>query len=579
MKLLYIVASAWLARAHATFAALALTVNVSSPVAFAPPHLISLGWEVHWMLSALDNMTADGRVASIMSHLSPAVVRVGGISADWVRYELDNVSYPPPAGPGTPTWFSQPFNMSLGTLGRLDSLLHSAKLSFALDLNELYGRVCNQTSPTNPSDNEWCVGAWDMRNVAALLQRLHDDGAVGGTNVSLFGFELGNELSGHITTATNIDDITAMAQLLRAVWDDAPAPPPLYAPALADCSDPAALSILAALVGVASGFSYHSYPLGGTIDLSKLLNASWLRTGVIPVGGSERCIAAWDAAGGPRSHGLQLWITEAASSYSWQLPPPAQNSVADGYFTLAQYGQYARTGVGIVARWSFNEPNAFATVVQNGTRWDVAADYWLLVAMKALLGPGVLAVAGDAGSDIVAYAQCVLMGVTRRQGSSNSSSSGGTSAADAGGWWRWDLSQVEHPFAGTHPNPSTGAAGMHAQVTAGNGSVVFFYANPSLVRVNVSLTALTSAGGFPLTATPRIDWVFSSPGGDDDLVALAPVLNAFADGGAVLRIAEDGSLPPMPGFYVGAGGSATLSLPPRSQGFSVLLEAAAPACM
>jgi hypothetical protein len=69
--------------------------------------LISLGWEMHWMLSALDNMTSSGgAVSRILSHLSPAVVRVGGISADWVRYELDNQTYPAPSGPPgwTPTW-------------------------------------------------------------------------------------------------------------------------------------------------------------------------------------------------------------------------------------------------------------------------------------------------------------------------------------------------------------------------------------------------------------------------------------------------------------------------------------------
>jgi hypothetical protein len=32
--------------------------------------------------------------------------------------------------------------MSLGTLRRLDGLLHAANLSLVLDLNELFGRTC-----------------------------------------------------------------------------------------------------------------------------------------------------------------------------------------------------------------------------------------------------------------------------------------------------------------------------------------------------------------------------------------------------------------------------------------------------
>lgn len=69
----------------------ALSVNLSAPIAHSPTHLVSLGWELHWMLSALDNMTVpNSPVAAIMSHLAPAVVRVGGICADWARYVLDN---------------------------------------------------------------------------------------------------------------------------------------------------------------------------------------------------------------------------------------------------------------------------------------------------------------------------------------------------------------------------------------------------------------------------------------------------------------------------------------------------------
>ena len=512
------------------------------------------------MLSALDNMTADGRVASIMSHLSPAVVRVGGISADWVRYILDNVTYPPPSGPGVPTWFSEPFNMSLGTLYRLDGLLHTAELAFALDLSELYGRVCNNTNPSDPSGNQWCTGAWDTSNLRALLQRLHDDGAVDSPQTALFAFELGNELTGHISRDTNLQDVATAAGMLASIWKDKTAPPPLYAPAISDASLPDAIPILEALPSIpaVAGFSFHSYPLGnGGAGLApQLLNASWLRSGAL--GSAPPLLSAWSAPGGPRALGLGVWVTEASSSYNWAVPPPGQNSVLNNYYTVAQYGQYSRTGVGVVARWSFNEPNPFATIVQNGSRWDVAADFWVLKAIKALLGPEVLGVSGDEGSGVAAYAYCLVTGATRRGGSGGSED----------GAWRWDLSQVRHPQAGTAPR-SAGASAA-APVAAGNGTVVLMIANPSSTPTNVSLPGLHTA--------PRLDWVFTAPGGPADLASTAPVLNAFDRGGTLLRVAEDGSLPPMPGFYVAPGASQTLVLPPRSQTFSVLLEAAAPAC-
>ncbi len=153
-----------------------------------------------------------------------------------------------------------------------------------------------------------------------------------------------------------------------------------------------------------------------------------------------------------------------------------------------------------------------------------------------------------------------------------------------------------------HPAAAAAGAATAAATTAANGSVVLMFANPSTHRVNVSIASLLGGGplatasgrGFNggdgggddggrgwafLATTPRVDWVFSAPGGPDDLAAVAPVLNAFDGGGVLLRVAEDGGLPPMRGFYVPADGEEALSLPPRSQGFSVLLEAAAAACM
>jgi hypothetical protein len=257
--------------------------------------------------------------------------------------------------------------------------------------------------------------------------------------------------------------------------------------------------------------------------------------------------------------------------------------VLDNYFTVAQYGQFASTGVEAVARWSFNEPNAFATIIQNGTRWDAAADYWVLVAMRHLLGPRVLAVAGDATATatIVAFAQCTLTGAVRRHDtSSSSSSSSDGDGGDAEFHWRWDLSRVAHPLTGTHP-PTAGVAA--AQLPPGNGSIVLMIANPNAHAVNVSLAEWVSAdllfGTAPLRTLPRLDWLFSAPGGPEDLGATSPVLNAFDGGGTLLRLADDGTLPPMRGFYVPVSGAAAITLPPRSQLLTVLLEAAAPACM
>ena len=40
----------------------------------------------------------------------------------------------------------------------------------------------------------------------------------------------------------------------------------------------------------------------------------------------------------------------------------------------------------MVARWAFAEHSPFATIDKNGSRWDVASDYWLIVLYKRLVG-------------------------------------------------------------------------------------------------------------------------------------------------------------------------------------------------
>ncbi len=557
-----------------------LIINTTVPIAISPTHLVSLGWEMHWMLSALENMTSDSRVASIMSHLAPAVVRVGGISGDWVRYVLDNVTYPPPSGPGTPTWFSEPFNVSLGTLYRLDKMLHNSGFSFALDLSELYGRSCNNTNKSIPNSipNQWCQGSWDMRNVQAFLQRLHDDKIIGSSTNSLFAFELGNELTGHITTQTNLEDITAAAKMIRDIWSDTSTSPPLYAPAISSCGDDGAIEILSKLSNISgvTGFSFHSYPGGEGKNLTALLlDPHWLNSGVI--GQTSLCLDFWNAKGGPREKGLQLWITEAASSWNWAATPPAQNSILDNFFTIAEFGQYASTGVGIVARWSFNEPNPFATIIQNNTRWEVASDYWILVAMRALLGPNVLEIKSDTNAlnSIIAYAQCLLEDTILRDDKDND-------VVDVINTtdkfhWRWDLSRVRHPLFGTHPTHTTSTTSHVIVGGNGNGTIVLMIANTQSFSINITLSEIFMNGQTkPLQTTPRIDYVFTAPNGD--LGSISPILNEFNNGGIVLRLADDGSLPPMNGFYVPSSGTETIILPSKSQLFSVLLEAKAPAC-
>lgn len=512
------------------------------------------------MLSSIEAMAADPAAVAIASHLTPAVVRVGGITADWLRYSLNGSSSAVDASWSHKVggfWPAAPQNITLAQFYELTHFMRAANLSLLFDLNELYGRNCSAVGP-HGGDPVWCVGDWDTSNVRAFLQRLHDDGAVGGPSNSLFGFELGNELVTHLDPTVNTQDILTLAGILADVWSDEPsAVPPLYAPSTDDCRDDEGQSaaIMANVSGHVAGFTYHAYPGGGgnppnTLE-SLLTNVTWLRTGILTGSSSNQCIADWNSLPGPAESRMALWITEASSSWNWQLPSPAQNSFLHGFFSLAQYGTYAPTGVGIVSRWSFSEQSPFGTVIRNGSRWDVASDYWLIVAYKRLVGTSILQVVGDdvPGSTALVYAACSL------------------DAQSAHGSDQWDLAARRHPLAGTHPTTP------NLRVSNSNGSITILAVNP--VPTPTTLSIVTAGSGAAIATTPRVEYVFTPPGGVD-LGSFNPVLNGNEQ--APLRINTDGSLPPMPGRFVDASGASELTLPPYSWSFFVLTNAQAAGC-
>jgi hypothetical protein len=68
--------------------ALTVVVNTTAPLALSSPYLVSHGWEAGQAFSALPTML-DPRAIATAAHLSPGIIRVGGISADWLRFVLE----------------------------------------------------------------------------------------------------------------------------------------------------------------------------------------------------------------------------------------------------------------------------------------------------------------------------------------------------------------------------------------------------------------------------------------------------------------------------------------------------------
>ncbi len=463
---------------------------------------------------------SDTRLIKLASYLAGSLVRVGGITCDWVtytalpgspEYELEVSGHAPTRRSQATSppflggyWPTEPQNLTFTEFTSLVSFFDATGMKLMFDLNELRGRNCQLNNSVNHQP-DWCgAGSWDTSNVQAFLQAVKDAGLYGNSN--LVAFELGNELITHLDPTNNTADIDTLVTIVKDIWAGSPATPPVYAPSTDACSDPQQLEIMTNVTTIATGYTFHNYPgQNGSQIVAQLTNATWLRTGIMTGAAATQCVQHWQS--GPASKGLELLVTETSASWSWQLPPPAQNAFLHGFYTLPAMGQLAETGVTFFGRWSFSEGSPFATVHLNttGNQWDAAADFWLYLAFKRTVAGGVLAATGDEDTDALMYAYCA---------------------------------------------------------PGNNGSV-------TLTAVNVGLNPVTiDTSNLPLY--PRLEYVFTAPGGD--LSSTFPSLN----GGAPLRANPDGSVPDMLPNYVAQAGSITL--PPQSQGFFVLLNAGASAC-
>lgn len=502
------------------------TIQTTKIVSTIPAAFASFGWEMDGMIGLLSTM-ADPRFAATAKHLAPAIIRVGGITGDWVRYvnltgEATDTSYASTRNAElSGYWPTSEGNLSLAMFKTLYDFVAAADLKMLFMLNELHGRNCQLPTPGCPAcDHAWCEGAWDTSNVRDFLQTLHDAGMVGGEG-PLYAFELGNELISHLDPITNVEDIVEAAGIIQSIWSDVPVSkrPGLYAPSTDVCSSPAQLEIMRNITNVSgvSGFTFHGYPgqsgTGSNNLTSLLLNSTWLRQGIMTGSDAVGCISAWDA--GPRAAGLELLLTESSSSWAVNLPPPAQNSFLHTFFTVAELGQYSMTGVGLVARWAFSEGSPFATIRKNDAadRFDVAADYWIILAQKATSGSGVLAASVPDDSGVLVYAVCGV---------------------------------------------------------AGAGAVTVSAVNPGASPVTLSLV---TGDGSRIAQAPRTEWVFTAPSGN--LSSLAPSLN----GGPPLVMNDDASLPSAFAPATVMAGGADIVLPPFSASYFTLTNANAAACL
>ena len=498
-------------------------ITVGRRIGTTAKTFLAHGWEP-WTATMAFEQFNDPALIATLSHLRGQTIRFGGITADWLAYTINSevslaCNYNREAGKAFTAGGQCPF--SSGALDLVLDLCASAGIGVMFDLNELIGRNCTQPKPPK---NEWCGDSpapWETAPVRAMLAHIEERGRSG--KAIPVAFELGNELFApqHMPRQTAIDDLSTLASLLEEIWVRGD-PPPFFATGTNDCKrvpNTATIDALAAIhneTGLQTGFSFHSYPGNQEASWNKTVLSSFLLN------------TTW----------LRTNVMKPATPCLGSLR--GANATATGAMSLP----FAVTEAQSMCGGTFAEGAATTSSFING--------------FFSIANLGMMAQAGAA-----LVARWGIPDLLNLRGSGH-----------------WDTSTVASDFflyliyadtVGHGVLSVSGDKGSDALVYAhcggkrfgANGTVTVFAANPSSTAVTLDVS---------LPSRPRVEWVLTAPEGD--LASQTLVLNNEKE--TPLSLGQDGSLPPMEGLFCGAADcGAGLTLPPRSQGFFVLLAAQA----
>lgn len=192
---------------------IAFSINTAKSIASIPPTFLSLGWEMEQMFNYMGDFS-DARYIAAASSLAPAIVRIGGISCDFITYTVPGHPHPAPTpAPSTWSWQGAAQNFSTDQFESVLGFLNASGLRLLWDLNELVGRECTNAQPGGGGD-EWCLGDWASGNARDFLQWVHDQGLYG-PGSTLAGISAGNELRWHLDPTANTADILELAGILE----------------------------------------------------------------------------------------------------------------------------------------------------------------------------------------------------------------------------------------------------------------------------------------------------------------------------------------------------------------------------
>ncbi|KAK6912599.1 Glycoside hydrolase, family 79 [Dillenia turbinata] len=342
-----------------------------------------------WDQASLLNLDLSNKILlNAIKAFSSLKIRLGGTLQDNVVYE-ENQQPCPRFTKDSSTMFG--FTNGCLPMPRWDELnafFNKAGVLVVFGLNALRGKTI--------ASNGSALGPWDSSNAEALIKYTVNMG------YSIYGWELGNELSGN-GVGTRIDadqyasDVTNLANIVQNVYKGFDTKPLVIAPG-GFLDTEWFTEFVVKTKNTVQAFTHHIYNLGPGVDdhlIEKILNPSYLQGGQQPFSQLQDILkrAGTSAA---------AWVGEAGGAYN-----SGRNSVTNAFvmsfWYLDQLGMASTYNTKTYCRQTLIGGNYG---LLNTTTFAPNPDYYSALLWHRLMGRNVLST-GFSGTDkIRAYAHC-----------------------------------------------------------------------------------------------------------------------------------------------------------------------------
>ncbi|PWA65737.1 glycoside hydrolase, family 79 [Artemisia annua] len=309
---------------------------VCATIDWWPPQKCDFG-TCSWDHSSLLNVDLNNKIfRNAIKAFSPLKIRAGGTLQDEVTYQTKYSNGPcNPFTQNTSALFG--FNKGCLPLSRWDELnrfFQDTRAVVTFGLNELYGK----TVLANGS----AVGAWDSTNAETLMRYTVQK------NYTIYGWELGNELSGsgievHVSASQYAVDLATLSHMMNQIYKDIEPKPLIIAPGgFVDKTTADQIwftQFLNRTRKTLNVISHHIYNLGSGADknlTARILDPSYLdgATGTYKklqsiLKTSESPASAWVSEGGGAYESGQNNVSNAFVFSFWYLDQLGMSSVYD----------------------------------------------------------------------------------------------------------------------------------------------------------------------------------------------------------------------------------------------------------